>query len=99
MGLEWLAVGLEHDQLLGIVVVEVAELFSKDGAAGAALVEDLVDRFLLGLADNHGVELDSRNWARQWGWVVQLMFDQAGIIDGICLRPVGRVLSEEREAA
>lgn len=51
------------------------------------------------LADNHGVELDSRNWARQWGWLVQLMFDQAGIIDGMCLRPVGRVLSEEREAA
>lgn len=51
------------------------------------------------LADNHGVELDSRNWARQWGWLVQMMFDQAGIIDGICLRPVGRVLSEEREAA
>lgn len=51
------------------------------------------------LADNHGVELDSRNWSRQWGWLVQLMFDQAGIIDGMCLRPVGRVLSEEREAA
>ncbi|WP_286919750.1 hypothetical protein [Pseudomonas sp. UBA6753] len=51
------------------------------------------------LASNHGVELDSRNWARQWGWLVQLMFDQAGIIDGMCLRPVGRVLSEEREAA
>lgn len=51
------------------------------------------------LADNHGVELDSRNWARQWGWLVQMMFDQAGIIDGVCLRPVGRVLNEEREAA
>ncbi|WP_136474531.1 hypothetical protein [Pseudomonas sp. DG56-2] len=51
------------------------------------------------LADNHGLELDSRNWSRQWGWLVQLMFDQAGIIDGICLSPVGRVLSEEREAA
>lgn len=51
------------------------------------------------LADNHGVELDSRNWARQWGWLVQLMFDHAGEIDRLCLRPVGRVLGEEREAA
>lgn len=51
------------------------------------------------LADNHGVELDSRNWARQWGWLVQLMFDQAGIIDGMCLRSVGRVLREELEDA
>ncbi|MCO7513732.1 hypothetical protein NJF44_01240 [Pseudomonas guariconensis] len=51
------------------------------------------------LADHHGVELDSRNWARQWGWLVRMMFDQAGDIDRLCLRPVGRVLSEEREAA
>lgn len=51
------------------------------------------------LADHHGVELDSRNWARNWGWLVQLMFDQAGEIDRLCLRPVGRVLGEEREAA
>lgn len=51
------------------------------------------------LADQHGLDLDSRNWSRQWGWLVQLMFDQAGIIDGMCLRPVGRVLAEEREAA
>ncbi|MDP9511377.1 hypothetical protein Q7O56_20270 [Pseudomonas protegens] len=51
------------------------------------------------LADHHGFELDSRNWARNWGWLVQLMFDQAGEIDRLCLRPVGRVLGEEREAA
>ncbi|MCO7563553.1 hypothetical protein NJI34_00230 [Pseudomonas sp. S 311-6] len=51
------------------------------------------------LADTHGVELDSRNWARQWGWLVRMMFDQAGDIDRLCLLPVGRVLSEEREAA
>lgn len=51
------------------------------------------------LADKHGVELDSRNWARNWGWLVQMMFDQAGDIDRSCLRPVGRVLGEEREAA
>lgn len=51
------------------------------------------------LADHHGVELDSRNWARNWGWLVQLMFDQAGEIDRLCLRPVGRVLGGEREAA
>ncbi|MEF9901495.1 MAG: hypothetical protein RR736_23805 [Pseudomonas sp.] len=51
------------------------------------------------LADNHSVELDSRNWARNWGWLVELMFDQAGAIDRLCLRPVGHVLNEERETA
>lgn len=51
------------------------------------------------LADHHGVELDSRNWARNWGWLIGRMFDEAGAIDRLCLRPVGRVLSEEREAA
>lgn len=35
----------------------------------------------------------------QWGLLIQLMFDQAGITDGMCLRPVGSVKSEEREAA
>lgn len=51
------------------------------------------------LADHHGLDLDSRNWARNWGWMVQMMFDQAGAIDRACLAPIGRVLGEEREAA
>ncbi|MCE4056314.1 hypothetical protein [Pseudomonas sp. Au-Pse12] len=51
------------------------------------------------LADHHGVELDSRNWTRNWGWLVQLMFDTLGEIDRLVLAPVGRVLIEEREAA
>ncbi|MNE38850.1 hypothetical protein D3C80_1327670 [compost metagenome] len=52
MGFEWLAIGLEHDQLLGVFVVEVAEFLAHDGAAGVAFVEDLVHRVLLGLG-NH----------------------------------------------
>lgn len=51
------------------------------------------------LADHHGLDLDSRNWARNWGWMVQMMFDTLGDLDVIVLAPVGRVLSEEREAA
>lgn len=51
------------------------------------------------LADHHGIDLDSRNWGRQWGWLIQLMFDTLGGLDRFVLAPVGRVLNEEREAA
>lgn len=51
------------------------------------------------LADQHGIDLDSRNWTRNWGWLIQVMFDVAGDIDGFVLGPVGRAIGSEREAA
>jgi hypothetical protein len=60
-------------------------------------------RLLLGwLRDRHGVNLDRRNWSREWGWIVQVLFKVCDQLGRQALRPVAAALSEEkgqREAA
>lgn len=49
------------------------------------------------LAERYGVTLDRRNWTRNWGWFVQLVFRVAGQQDGLTLRPVSTVILSEWE--
>jgi hypothetical protein len=54
------------------------------------------------LRDRHGVNINRRNWSREWGWIVQLLFKVCDQLGRQALRPLAAALSEEkvqREAA
>lgn len=51
------------------------------------------------LADWHGVQLDRRNWSREWGWVVQEMFRACDRLDAKALWTVAGVLEGEKALA
>lgn len=49
------------------------------------------------LADWHGVQLDRRNWSREWGWVVQEMFRACDRLDAVALGSLAPALRLELE--
>ena len=55
--------------------------------------------FRVWLEGEYDIELDSRNWDREWGRAVQLIFDECEDFDRIALSPVGAVIYRMKEAA
>ncbi len=51
------------------------------------------------LSEERGVELDSRNWEREWGEFINLCFNACDDFDKTALAPVARVIYELKEAA
>lgn len=57
------------------------------------------ERFRDYLDYTYGVELDRRNWDREWGDFVQACFDACNDLDQQALRPVATLLREMKSAA
>jgi len=57
------------------------------------------EKFRAWLWQVHGVRLESCNWERDWGGVLQLIFDCCEDLDRRALSPVAAVIYEMREAA
>ncbi|MFZ2319413.1 MAG: hypothetical protein WAW12_06050 [Pseudomonas sp.] len=52
-----------------------------------------------GLRDRHGVNLDRRNWSREWGWIVQVRFKVCDQFGRQALGSLAAVLSETKGRA
>ena len=57
------------------------------------------ESFRAWLYNKHGVELDSRNWEREWGDFVQACSDACNDLDKVALRPVSCAITEMKIAA
>lgn len=51
------------------------------------------------LLDEYGVQLDARNWAREWEEFIERCFDACNDLDRKALAPVAMLLADMKEAA